>query len=341
MPVTITPETEDTDFDEDDWLELSALLKPGGGDQFKIDKGQAVLVGWIDAARKRACNNFLRGYAYADVTTPYALHRVNPVRHPEMPWLYCSDVRFVDEAPTKDSDDASGYPKRASIMDGPLSGTTHYQISKVFVSFEPYDYDFVEDEGVTNEWERNVTFPFANEPSLELLTAETDRYLEWKAVTGAPTGTFPGTLSERKEETRLVLKWWNVPEDFIMREDKKYAEKIMRCVGRVNSATWNGYPKHTLRAEAPRFYRFQQQVMTDFGGGLYSYDIEIPLIYFDPSPAETSGNRDTATVLGHNLFPYVQAGGDNGPQWWPVQRADGSLFFGTVNYDTMFQSVLS
>lgn len=345
MPVVITPELSDATFDESNWLEwIEGAERVGGGDSFHIDKSEAAIVGYIDTARKRAANNFLRGYAYADTTTPYALHRVNPVRHPDYPWLYCSGVRFVDRSvsanPTPTSVPPPPLPpvyesKRPSIMDGPLSNTAYYQKTLVYVTFAQYDYTFIEDEGTDYEWERNVTFPFTNEPTLDLLTAETERYMEF--VEGAPNGTqFPGTVSERKEQTRLVLKWWNVPEDYIMREDKKYAEKIMRCVGRVNSAEWNGYPKMTLLVEAPRFYRFQQPVMTNFGGGLYSYDIEIPFVYFDPEPLV---GRVSATYLGHNLFPYVQVGGNNGPAWVSVQRADGSAYLGSVDFNTMFQSI--
>ncbi len=354
--MAIVPEVP---FTASDWQEMMATFQPGSGDTISSRRSAASLVGYIDATKTRAFIRYAIGYSYADVVSPFQLHRINPARHPDMPWLFVDSITFNDQGPIGNSaniDNAANLPAVGNTSGPGYKFTKYgrYLKAQCTVSFIQFPYNFISDDNADfndfgrPEYLRNCERFRSTDPQLDVLQAETDRFLVFTEGTYTrptpPGGTeslvgksFPGSIGEYVMKTGFLLKWYQVPEDYVMENGKP--TKILNCMGKVNLNAFLGFSQGTLLCQAPKFTRYQQPIQTTDEQGIYAYDIEIPFQYFNPEPGAGLGS----TYKGHNLFPFARAGGPNGPAWFSVNRGGiaNQPYIPFVDFATMFQSVLA
>lgn len=334
-PIVIDEDPEDT-FTEDDWKELAATVQPGGGDAFTIDSASAALVGIIPARKRRSARNFFLGYSYAD-SADYALKRVNPVYHPHYPELVCTSARFQqrDHKAGPDADD--GFWTKIDSRDvGPLNYQTDYHYATATLEFGQVPCEFAEDDSLTwsgLEYDRSCVIFAHTRPALEVLSAETDRYITFVEgpVNNPKNKKFPGSINEFLRKTTFSIVWRNVAEAFT--HDYGLPRKIVEAIGTVNDAEFLGFPAGTLLLQEPEFRRYQQPVFTADRQGLYANDITLPFLHFDPPPS-----LGAPKYRGHLLFPWVHAGSTSGggPGWYSAERTDGSPFLPESDFEDIF-----
>jgi hypothetical protein len=348
----IVEESEADTFTAADWKEFVDVSRPGGSQILSAEGSEAVVVGYIPANKKRSFYLFTRGYSLADTEAPWKLRRVQPAKHPELPWLRVHTVSFDDFAPAKNpttDTGAVGYnqPKRESVEDGWITtGTGYYLMTRVTVRFLPTEMEHWEDAQEGSGWDgkeydRNCVKFASTEPSLELLTLS-DRFIKYGESLGggAPTGQeYPGSLHCRKTQTALQLVWDDVESSFVL-DSGGFPAKLAACLGRVNKeddCLGMGYDHHTLLLESVRMTRRVIPARTDTGTPLYSLRIELGFLYFDPEPEV---GRTLALGLGHQLFPWSNESSFlGGPQWLAGVRADGGLYLESVGFEDMFTHV--
>lgn len=336
-------ETPEDEFTADDWKELLDNVQPGGGDVFGLGRGEAVLVGYIPARKRRSARTFFLGFAEAD-NTNYTLKRTLPVRHPEYADMWCTAVIFQQFAPTGNTDNENNAPNRPALAtEGELSKQGNYQHCYVTLRFSNLPYRVVSDEDLTDdysgkEYNRFVTRPANTQASVQVLQAETSSYLKFAEGSGAGSPTqptagtteFPGVLGVFQTKTSYSLIWHMVPEEYIF--DGLIATKFNNCIGRVSSEDFLGFPAGTLLMEPPRFDKRQFPVVTQNGADpLFLYDVQINFQHFDPSKGVDSVYR------GHNLMPWrndgkyylaTRTGATSGEGWLPT--ADFAQIFDHV-----------
>lgn len=345
---------------------FDGLNQPGGGASFSRDDGEASLVGTIPYENIRSARNQILGYAYCDDSSPWALHRVPPWRHPIFPEMRATDVHFQGHNPMGVSGNPSNAPYRDAAVPGDnLNRFLRYTEALTTIRFKPHPYLFKTDTELAGaaEYNRNCAIFDTLDPVLELILATTQPYL-WFLEGTASDGTtqltdgptsFPGPMPEYVTKCLFVMAWFDVPWEFVA--NPYVPSKILQCVGHLNETDdWlnggvsgAGFPKGTLLLEAPRIKRKLQPIWTVNDRSPVMCDIFLPFKWVDPFPGysapDTSPPTPAPIFRGWNLLPYGHNGDNNtGPKWYSVGRGETSgssarPFLGFKNFDAMFTHV--
>ncbi len=343
-----------------DWVEQAAEGGPEPGGSWARDDASVTLVGDVPYAKRYDARRKMVGYAYADTSSPYKLHRVNPIPHPDERALRCVSVDVAGYNPVGETQPdlsyKAGYP--APYLDpAPPAGTillprvATYSRARCTLRFRPHPYPFYTDaEMEANSWPevfRNTAFFESCDTILDVLTTDGEPFLEWaETVAGPPAGPTVGTpiqsqVPEYIQRANLVAVWYHVPSEFIIGPTSYLPEKIMAGVGKVNSANWYGFPPGTLRLEAPRFRKANQAAIrinptTGAVAAPYVYDIAFPFAWVDPTPAAA-----VPLFRGWNIYPYSNTG-----KFFSLRRV-GSVsgsplpYFAPYDFNRLFEHVLA
>lgn len=339
-----------------DWSEPAAqgeATEPGGS--WARDDASVTLIGDVPAAKKYDARRKMLGYAYADAATPWAMHRVNPLPHNEERMLRCviADIAGYNPygAVQPDATTKAGYPA-PYLTPSPLPGTillpriSTYTRAKCTLKFKPHAYPFIEDadmvSGGLSEVYRNTAFFDSCDPLLELLLTDTQApFLEWaETAAGGPTvgAKITAQMPEYVQKASFVAVWYGVPQDYIIDSTvtSYIPSKIMAGMGKVNDATWYGFPAGTLRLEAPRFRKSVQAVIRlDPTAATYripfSFDVSLPFTYLNPDTSLTS-----PLYHGWNVFPYGPDG-----KWYSIRRTGSAHgpYFPSYDFNKLFDHV--
>lgn len=349
--------TEETFLEATDWEEDYAEVQPGGGASFSRDSGESVVVGTIPFTKMRAARQAILGYAYADDSAPWALHRTVPWRHPDFPEQRADDVHFVGFNPMGKTGNPGNKPYVASaVPTEPMTRRTRYTRATATIRFKPHAYPFATDLQLAgaSELYRNCAIFDTLDPSLELLLADSQPYFWFLEGTQSDGSTslvgqnFPGTMPEYISKCLFVLGWFDVPLEFVA--NPYFPSKIMSCMGFLNyEDNWLGvFPKGTLLMEAPRIRKKQQPIWTVNDRIPFMVDIFFPFKYFDPPPGTLTPWVVSPPVppanpifRGWNLFPWGRSG-----KWYSVGRGETSgdatrPFLGFKTFTNMFTHVQS
>ncbi len=284
------------------WIERIDDNSPGG-DEFSSKFARSTLFAYVpdNADVMFDFINSVLGYSYVDGTSgSYRLKRVNPIQHPKYRNLWAS--RIVDSRGIQ-------YEQRttnAAIQSPALKDYASYDRRLCAVEFAPVRWSIKSDDdvktgtaGEAQEWTRNVEYD-ANPKVYDVsITPENQQFFYQE---GPPANKgFQGEINYLEVKTSLTLKWRNIPEFWVLNTrdyDFGLPTKISAAAGRVNSATWAGYPAGTLLLLEPEIDRY-------LSGTLYSIDgkdpkmmcdVMLPIIHFDPP--------NLGTYKGHNLKPW-------------------------------------
>lgn len=335
-----------------DWEELAAEGGPEPGGSWSRDDCSIALVGDIPYKKRYDARRKMVGYAYADTGSPWALHRVNPIPHPDERMLRCVSADVAGYNPIGEVQPSgstrAGYP--APYLDPPPPAGTilfpriaTYTRARCTLQFRPHPYPFYTDaEMVANGWPevfRNTAFFESCDPMLDVVTVNNGQpFLEWGEgpEVGRPLDTGKPEYIQR---ATFVAVWYQVPQEFIISTGGYYPAKIMAGVGKVNQGTWYGFPQGTLRLEAPRFRKATQAVIRtrpDLGYSAppFCYDVMLPFSWVDPTP-ELGGS---AVFRGWNLSILSNTG-----KFYSVRRVGVTSpvtpYFPFYDFNKLFEHV--
>jgi hypothetical protein len=343
-----------------DFVLLADEYEPGGGGSWSRDDASITLVGHVPWKKRYDARRKCLGYAWADTATPWELHRVNPIPHPDERQLRCVSCDIVGFNPdgVDQGSGNTGFGVAAPYLDpAPPAGTILLPHSPTYtrghatLKFRPHPYTFLSDAEMTSlaappyptrlpEFYRNTAVFETCDPVLDVLLADTQPFLEWaEGEAGGPTSgqAIPSQTPEYIQRATLVMAWFHVPLDFIA--NPYLPSKIMSCVGATNDeANWlQVFPKGSMRLEAPRFRKYTQpHIRTDPAQPLtntYVVDVFLPFTWIDPTPGLGS-----PVFRGWNLFPF----GPNG-KYYSVKRTNSGgtplPYFPFKKFDAMFTHV--
>lgn len=336
-----------------DAVEPAAENGPEPGGSWAADDASVTYLFDLPANKKYDCRRKCLGYQWPDTSSPWALHRVPPIPHPEERHLYCTAIDIQGYNPWGVDQGGGtykgGYP--AAYLTPPSGSTLFPRVStytraRATAKFRPLPYPVVDDAtmvaGGYQEYYRHTAVFESCDPVLELLLTQSSPFLQWaESDTGGPTAgnTIPSQQAERLQKATFVMVWYSVPLDFIA--SPYVPSKILSAVGCVNlEDNWLGvFPKGTLRLEAPRFRkRVQAHIRTDPTNPLtnksYIVDVILPFTWFDPTP----GLGGSSVFRGWNLFPFSNTG-----KFYSLKRAGSSgtplPYFSFASFDRMFTHV--
>jgi hypothetical protein len=341
-----------------DWDELADMDQPGSGSDYARDDGKATLCAHIPFEKLYDARKKILGYAYADTGSPWALHRVNPLQHPDEPQLRATSMSYTGMNPLAGLIPLSSPSAYGAYVDAEVASTfpkrVRYTRAKVSVNFRPHNYPFMSDAdmvaGGLSEIFRHVAVFDSTDPALQVLAAGSEPFMKWidtpaagadpqPIVGGQPntTGLDKGELSILISQANFVMVWHHVPYDYIA--SPYLPSKILNCMGKVNNATWlSTFPAGTLKLEAPRIKRSVQSHIRTTGGIIpFVCDIFLPFTWVDPTPGALSGGA-APTMRGWNLFAWNKTA-----KFYSIVRKDNPTvgLFETANFDSIFTHVLS
>lgn len=335
-----------------DWIPLYDQEGPGSASVAR-DDGTATLVGLIPAHKEYSAHLNIVGCAYADLASPWAMHRVNPLPHPLYRQMRAVSADFVDFNPVGRDQEGTAVsvapaPYLADEPEGAvrLPWVLNTAYKKVTIKFRVLNYAHYEDAQMTTGGEtptplpevyRNTSFFEEITPRLEILLTGSEPFLKW--------GDGPNVnqdivlpIPDYIQKADLIVVWHAVPYEFIIPPGLNYLPtKIMAGVGCVNSAAWYGFPAGTLKLEAPRYRKNVQapvRVLPDFFGFLPTvYDVILPFTF----NGKTNDAGSPVFPQGHNLSIQPATG-----KWYSVLRknAVGSVgLFRPYDFNKLFEHV--
>lgn len=325
-----------------DWVELGDIEQTGGGNQIARDDGVKTMVGLIPTAKEYDFELKAAGVAWADLASPWHMHRINPLPFPKN-WQYrCVTADAVLWNPNTVNRAADGQPASyKAVVPSPwlnltqngwdgnkaarLPVTNDYTRLKATMRFRQVNYAVLEDSemdytvsGVTyrlSEVYRNTEFFSSVDPILDLLMTGTTQFLQWADGPVGVVGTdLTAKMPEYVQRASFVAVWHAVPYEYIIAPGAYLPKKIMDGIGCVNSADWYGFKAGTLKLEAPRFKKSSQAAVRVIPGNFnanYVFDIFFPFSFIDPEP----GMGGSSVFRGWNLSLYSSTG-----KWYSVKR---------------------
>lgn len=299
------------DFDTD-WKELVAD-NGAGGSSFSQDSQESTRIGRIPANKKRSAIRFFLGYAQADTGSPWRLRREQPYWDPEHPNLFAHSISF---SPTVVESNASN-PGKEPYNESPFSPnnfSARYKYVLATVKYRAFRCLFLPDSAIAApqyEYLRNVIT--STEARLDVLSADGVSQLKFAETnTGGPTaGTtpFPAPIAVLQPKATFVLEWLNVDRAYLSANPHIFfPQKILDCMGKVNSAAFLGCAAGCLLCQPPEFVEQPWPVVSeDSDQSVYSVlrsvTVRIKLDYFDPLPGAAS-----PATRGHNLMVWRRDG---------------------------------
>lgn len=298
---------------------------------------------WSNRAQAIAA---ILGYSYRNDTNNSGnikgsasyLSRVLPMQHPFWTWLYATDITDQHGVNwTGKATIANTEPVFARGWTQELQGSvSQYGLERYTITFQALPYDVISDsnlsspqagDGTGNEYNRYVIQ--LSKPTTQFFSFPQGAY---QFATGNHIGTkFDGPIGIRAMRRTVSWTWMMVPENYFL-NSFGFAGNIEPCVGRINNASFAGYPTHTLYLDSvdyePIMFPVPPQVI-----GLPAwhpprgFNIRFNFVYFNPDPV----NGD-----GWNSAPDR---GDNPITWRKVVAAavtGGGAGGGTPYIDTDF-----
>lgn len=336
-------------FSREDWKERIAAFKPGGGDMFSLESGEAVLVGVIPWAKRYSFILTALGYSYVDQET-HDLRRVLPLFHPWYTFLACVAVDIQPKVPTvnEDGEDPDALNTKIEAEDPEVSfDYAGYKWADVTIKFSQMPFNYIDDEEGVAEYERYFC-DISRQGSLDVLSLQNGLRLTFAEGPAGIKNNAPATeLGVWCYKEILMMKWWYVPFEFIASSSVLEgapgydAAKISAAVGCVNRTEIFGFRPGTLLLHPPTFERFLWPLRTaDPNQSAFGVHVHLPFQVFNPEKGVPS-----SIYYGHNLMPFSgdKDNPDNG-KWFYATRGDsGSVlnppFLPTAEFRDMFTYV--
>jgi hypothetical protein len=351
MALVILPENPQDEWDLGDWVEMMAQQKPGGAGGFSHQASEDTLVITLQGNQIRSALRQLLGWAWSDVAAPWRLHRPQvAVQHPRLPWLWAAEASVQPHNPLGQLQaDGTYKAKTAGVgFDGYAPGSHGcYARMDVAVKFRGVNWMQWKDDDpqwadnfAGKEWLRSVGV-MNKSVMLDLVSAEgandeASFYFAEGVTGGAGAGPvtgdggtpFNGTQYVRAQRTTFRLVWKCVPLEYTCGEMEfneadiasfmmPYPERLIKALGRVNSAAFPGsaspYAAGTLLLTSVEEIPYQLPVRTNTEFGAWCADYVLTFEHFDPARDPNAvANYGSGGVVslkrGHYLFPYRPTG---------------------------------
>lgn len=343
-----TPYVEDLadEFDfATDFKEVSENTSPSSF-HFSQDVQEVATLGYVRANKLRDCFRKLLGFASADASDPWLLHRENPQWHPSWPHLRAYDVSAQElvpqpilQDPVIVEDDEGNeeeliltQPKKESPFPGGEGVfTASYKWMLVTVRYRNFIYRFKDDDSVPTdeeEWRRHCWVQ--TEPRVEALTVTGGQSMLKFAETGtngpALKTPFPAPIAMLLTKKGIVVHWFDVPWEYLSEDEDIFTPtKLDAIAGKVNSDFFmERYEPGTLLAEPYRYTISTWPVApADAADALRKVTLAMPFSFFDPDRGATS-----PLTRGHNLMPWGGTGAGVNP------GGNGKFFLATRDGET-------
>lgn len=288
-------------------------------DNVSMDNSVFQLVVKIPWELRSQCISRYMGYQYVEGTK---LKRVLPLAHPFFEFARCRRVLNIQgigprgTAPREPGNLGDDIPEDQF----PRPHYAEYDYALITLQFETMPFDFKTDSQITEESERNVFRRI--EPGYDSLYIEggTGDKGTFKFDTAykildnvTPDNPSPdGKVSFHNGRTvplqvaKLVWTWYDVPWEFVTNSTGK-PTNIMNCVGKVNDATFWGFPAYTLLCDVPQI-DLRPNPIPPFISTNASFlaNIQFTFHYFEPTNLGTyqtvpGGPALTVPQRGHNM----------------------------------------
>lgn len=351
MPEPIFP---DGDFTAADWLEAVDAPHGMGEDIFSRESSEAKIVVQIPFAKVKGAKRFALGYAWTDdVGSPGFLFRLNPLPHPRHDELRAASVHIRPFIPLARDVAESGDPDyrgwdQSEHLDLPVRKWANFSQALMLVKFGQLPYVCLEDDDNPDDWEiefeRNIDDTHEVAGEAQLLSAQTGRAIKFvEGPVGDPNGKeYQGEIGEYVSRLNLSWAWYDVPREYVI-TPQGLPQKLLNCLGRVNSVEIGGHPPGTLLMLGFRMQKFMYPYRNEGRRPLFGYNVFLHFSQFDPQPAvELLSPPETPLFRGHNLMPWASS--TAGSIWYAATRGGGAgdpRYIAEADYFQMFTHVLA
>jgi hypothetical protein len=271
----IIPDDGDNEFTLQDWKEILAESRPSGQIAISLRKTEDAILVHMPARKLLSAVKFILGYAYADVESPYLLHRPTvPLQHPMFPWLNADGLSATLKYPVGNPDQqylnpltgkTTMVPRETAVFSGGYGPEYYgkYAVAEVLVRFSDHQTRYISDDDpiwqegyLGKEWIRSVSFssiqPKAEAVAVEGATDEKSLYwCEYGLDDVSPPIIGPGNLNPitapvytPKIQASYQMVWRCVPETYICPNldyndpstlVMPYPERLLKQLGSTNS----------------------------------------------------------------------------------------------------------
>lgn len=303
----------------DDWNEYIGknVQGPAGGSLEWGSSNQAMIVYNGPFFEIVNLAKTLLGYSVRGVGG--SLHRSLPHRHPTLPHMVCT--RISNFQPYK-------FLRKAT--NAQLGTFAEYEFARCTAVYTNINYAIESDGDNSRLHNGDESYRFVireYQPTVEAIQRPVGsfEYAETSA-TGPDVGLEVASgVTQLLTKAQLTLTWVNLPEygTFDLNERPAIQEALL---GKVNNATWRGYPAGTLLFKALKLDPVPAPFPIDFADVHRQWNMQFVLSFFDP-PYGNANSR------GHNLVPFP---GDN--LWYKVVSRDAgaSTLYPTADFSTLF-----
>lgn len=165
----------------------------------------------------------LLGYPQLDNSNPMdpVITRYLPQQDADFPWMVATNVLSLE-----------GVGQRSYYIANGLKAAK-YEKARIVVEFSMPDYDILEDDYITTEFDRFTTF--CTKPAAEYLSVPQTGTLTWSQ--GPNTGkSFPGNVGFVVGNIDMTWNWLQIPYEAIP------FDAVQDIIGRVNKYDWELFP---------------------------------------------------------------------------------------------------
>ena len=331
MPAYVESAADEFDY-ETDWFEVAEDREPGSAHFADTDQ-QDTLMGFVPWNKRRSAVRFFKGFATEwQAAGVWRMHREQPHRHPDYPWLRCFDVSVSGTKLEPNSSNTNFSPYDVTPFTvTPRTRRTKFKWAMFAVRYRAYsNMKFLEDDAIvdnSDEWKRNVMF-LPPDASADALTVSGGlSQLTFSEGGGAPQPTagttrFGAPIAELQPKIAFRLLWQNIPWEYLSSDDETFwPSKILACIGRVNSDTFiNKFDPETVRMLPPQFEFFPWWVASDdLDTPLRAVNATLSFEWFDPPTG-----IDPPFRKGWNNMPWGGDGKVNGDGKYYRATRDGT-----------------
>src|SRR5690348_15708852 len=167
-----TEDAEDQFDYETDWLEVAEDRQPSSAHFADTDQEDTIM-GFVPWNKRRSALRFFKGFARewnagGAGGAILRMHREQPHRHPDYPWMRAFDASFQGTQLLPNEANPNNSPYDTTVLTvNPITRRTKYKWAMFAVKYRAYgDVLFKEDEDIevdvenetSEEWMRNVLF---------------------------------------------------------------------------------------------------------------------------------------------------------------------------------------
>lgn len=324
-------------------------------DNFSIDNSVAQLVVKVPWELRSQCISRYMGYQYVEGTS---LKRVLPLAHPFFEFMRCRRVLNIQGLGWRGTEPHEPQDLGAGVdaAQFPRPHYAEYDYALITLQFETLPFDFKLDTQITEEYDRNVFRRI--EPGYDSLYIEggtgdkgTFKFDTGYAILDNVTADNPspaGKVSFHNGRTvplqvaKLVWTWYDVPWEFVTNSTGK-PTNIMSGVGKVNDATFGGFPAYTLLCDVPQI-DLRPNPIPPFVSTKATYlaNIQFTFHYFEPDnlgtyQAAPGGPALTVPQHGHNMAIWRFT-----RKWYPcsIDGAGSERVYKTYDFNKLFRKAV-